>query len=361
MAFSQLINPLAYGFVDDGLSEILHLKDNASSRGGREPPAPSTISPISLTGSSTTHSPTINTLRLIKLTDRVSAVMKSHDTSTLLHSDPLLSVYRMFALLQGIKVSGEVVVVPEDDMSDCTIDKAHKFGAEMIVVPWIIHSSSSAANVLAANMDDWNSHPQTPTESTVLNPFEDAFKTASRYGATGSSLGTSLCSRTDMYPQSHGSRLWSFSPNASVTHSRFIRSLFARAEIDVGVYIDQSGIISTCFSDADLSFGPAAGACPLGPTRSEQLRSHIFLPFMGGSDDRFALEFVVGLCQKNEQLRATIIRFKKIEDDFGTRASISSASTRRNEEKALLAQTSKGTEVPFPPVSNLRLLLLIAG
>jgi len=54
---------------------------------------------------------------------------------------------------------------------------------------------------------------------------------------------------------------------------------------------------------------------------------HIFLPFFGGPDDRLALEFVVGLCRRNERLRATVVRLKKVESGGAVGATTGAGGT----------------------------------
>jgi hypothetical protein len=342
MAVAQLINPLIHGFDDDDsrvdsehnidsddksslkekLSETVRLKRVKSGDDERPgSPTPSTTPSVALSSSTDTSStivaPVFNALRLIKLSDRVSAVMKSHDTSTLLHSDPLLSIYRMFALFQGINVLGEVDVVPEAEMAGSTLERATGFGAEMIIVPWVIHTSSSnsaaAANVLSPANDGWQSQAQTPRGNVGHNPFDALFKAAPTSLDTHTHTHTHPSSTTHAQGQQG---YWSLATGTSLIHSHFIRNVFARSDVDVGLYVDQSGIVSATShhdptsSAADplsLVFGVGNGS------NKGRGRVHIFLPFVGGPDDRLALEFVVGLCRKNERLRATVVRLKKVE------------------------------------------------
>jgi hypothetical protein len=323
MAVAQLINPMVYGFDDDELDLGDDSKEEKESKLSNKLDFKLKRSSISMnsfvqsTTSASIVTPIINVLRVIKFTDRVSAVMKSHETSTLLHSDVLLSVYRMFALFQGINVFGEVNVVPEDDMAGCVLEKASEFGAEMLVIPWVLHSSNSPANALVLGNEGFQSQAQTPKGNVSHNPFDTLF------GKTG--IATAASPETQ--PHSRNG-FWSLAPGTSLIHTHFIRNVFARSDVDVGLYIDQSGIISTSFLDSDLPPGSAAGTGPLNfgvglnVNRHGRGRVHIFLPFVGGPDDRLALEFVVGLCRKNERLRATVLRLKKIEGSFSPIADV---------------------------------------
>jgi len=322
MAIAQLLNPSIHGFEDVSVNQDFHDNKKGSSIdkisisdksrvqvkeiSDRHSPvpslAPSVISP------STVVSPVINALRLIKLSDRVSAVMKYHETATLLRSDPVLSIYRMFALLQGINISAELEIIPEEEMVSCTLDKANGFGADMIMIPWVIHSSG---NTLIINGVDV---PQTPIKggNASYNPFEALFGTATKSeSATQVSRGG----------------LGNFISGASVGHSYYIRSIFAKTDIDVGLYIDQSDIIPSLHVDSDSSRTGACSTAELMPMGLDRIggghgRVHIFFPFFGGPDDRFALQFVVGLCRKNEHIHATVVRFRKTEKSAGAGGTI---------------------------------------
>ncbi|KAF8919263.1 Sodium/hydrogen exchanger family-domain-containing protein [Mucidula mucida] len=91
---------------------------------------PSIADPLALcdTGSSSSTSkaadkakivpgPSIEALRLIELSDRTSAVMKSSAHDSLLHSDPLLSIFKMFGQLNDLIMTTALSIVPYDDLS----------------------------------------------------------------------------------------------------------------------------------------------------------------------------------------------------------------------------------------------------
>ncbi|KIK34429.1 hypothetical protein CY34DRAFT_17729 [Suillus luteus UH-Slu-Lm8-n1] len=58
----------------------------------------------------------ISALRLVELSNRISAVMKSSTADTLTHTDPLLSIFRMFGELNDLPVSTSLTIVPHDDI-----------------------------------------------------------------------------------------------------------------------------------------------------------------------------------------------------------------------------------------------------
>ncbi|THH13512.1 hypothetical protein EW146_g6712 [Bondarzewia mesenterica] len=174
----------------------------------------------------------VDALRLIELEDRTSAVMKSSVADSLIHTDPLLSIFRTFGELNDLPVNPSLSIVPYDALASSVAEHARVSGSQLVFVPWVPPSTP---------VDPAPESYTTPrTGAHDWNPFEALFRTNGQ-------------ERT-----------------ASVLHSHFIRGVFAQASTDVALFVDT---------------GVAAGS-----------RQHLFLPFFGGPDDRLALEFVVQLC-----------------------------------------------------------------
>lgn len=177
----------------------------------------------------------IDALRLIELSDRTSAVMKSSVADSLILTDPLLGIFRTFGELHDLPVNPSLSIVPYDALAASVVEHARANGAQLVLVPWLPPSGPADA---AADS------PTTPrVGGHDWNPFEVLFRTN---GAERS---------------------------ASVLHSHFIRGVFAQVQTDVALFVDR---------------GLTAGA-----------RQHLFLPFFGGPDDRLALQFVVQLCSSS--------------------------------------------------------------
>ncbi|KAK0467114.1 Sodium/hydrogen exchanger family-domain-containing protein [Desarmillaria tabescens] len=192
--------------------------------------------------------PSIEALRLIELSDRTSAVMKSSAAESILLSDPLLSIFKMFGQLNDLVISTALSIVPYDDLSQSVADNARDSGSEMIMLPWLSPSTSHDSYLLE-NM--------VTTKSPPNNPFESLFRTNAP---------------TDQ---------------SAVIHSHFVRGVFAHSKTDVALFVDLS-----------------TPGMPIGSSH------HIFLPFFGGPDDRLALDFVAQLCE-NPKTTATIVRVTK--------------------------------------------------
>jgi hypothetical protein len=249
MALAQLVQPA--NIIDDDKRNS-KLNPQITDKPGRascslHSPVPRSRAPVSLSA-----------LRLIELSDRTSAVMKSSAAETLLHTDPLLAVLRMYGVLhlQGASVHSALAIVPNEDMAYSVVEHARERGSEMVMLPWMPAVDGFAST------EGTDGEVGTPAKSPMSNnPFEALFKSA---------VG--------------------FDRSTSVMHSQFVRSVFAQAKtMDVALFVDQS--------------------LP-GATFRDNGRQHVFLPFFGGPDDRLALDFVVQLCEK-PRVSASVVRIVK--------------------------------------------------
>ena len=207
----------------------------------------------------------VDALRLIELSDRTSAVMRSSNADTLINTDPLLNIFSTFGDLNGVSVSSSLAVVTYDDLSLSVAEHAQRHRSQLVLVPWLPpqHSTEHGGmTVTSGGGDSTETAPASPRLATAYmqNPFETLFR------GTSSSVGQS----------------------PSALHSHFVRSIFATAQTDVALYIDRHN--------------PGESALPM--INSQQ---HIFLPFFGGPDDRLALNFVVQLCA-HPRVSATVVR-----------------------------------------------------
>ncbi|PFH50140.1 hypothetical protein AMATHDRAFT_61597 [Amanita thiersii Skay4041] len=78
----------------------------------------------------------IDALRLIELSSRTSAVLKSRDAEALMLNDPVLTVFRTFGHLNRIPVSPTLSVVTHDDYPIAVSEHASKSGSNLVIIPW---------------------------------------------------------------------------------------------------------------------------------------------------------------------------------------------------------------------------------
>lgn len=196
---------------------------------------------------------TVDALKLIDLSDRTSAMMKSSASDNLIHTDPVLGIFRMFGELHESVVTTSLLVVPHHDFARSVAEHAQTNASNLILLPWLPAAGSTTAD--PSDPVAGSTTPMTP--KVEHNPFDILFSVAR-------------------------------SRSTSDFHSHFVRDVFAQSKTDVAVFID------TCDR-----FGSRLG----GPM-------HVFLPFFGGPDDRLALSFVVQLCL-NPRMMATVVRVVK--------------------------------------------------
>ncbi|KAJ3758145.1 Sodium/hydrogen exchanger family-domain-containing protein [Lentinula raphanica] len=262
-------------------------------------PSQPTIQPIS-------HH--ISALRLVELSDRTSAVMKSislvshpDHAAVLAQCDPMLNIYTTFASLNDLSVSPALETVPYEDLARAVVDFARdagystllsgsgRSGGEMLLLPWLPPTVGQPQGL--------ESHPVTPAPGLVHNPFDALFTRGSGQEGNATPISGSHAIH------SMGDRL--SNSVAATIHSHFVRQVFAKATVDVGLFMDLG-----CKQAAT-----AASTGVFGGIKQSSLGGvdHILLPFFGGPDDRLALAFVAQLCE-NEKVTATCLRITKTEE-----------------------------------------------
>jgi len=193
----------------------------------------------------------LDALRLIELTERTSAVMQSSEADDILQRDSLISIFRTFGHLNAIPVSASLSVVSHESFSASVESHVREKDSDLVIIPWHLAGEENLQNM------------------GNYNPFEGIF-------GQGKAVPSEKAS--------------------SVLYSHFVRRVFGTSPSDVALFIDR-GI--SLVIDGDQGVG---------------LTQHVLLPFMGGPDDRMALEFAVQLCA-NPHVTATILRIKRVEED----------------------------------------------
>ncbi|OSC97499.1 hypothetical protein PYCCODRAFT_1377092 [Trametes coccinea BRFM310] len=210
----------------------------------------------------------IDAIRLIELSDRTSAVMKSSNAEALLNTDPLLDIFTTFGALHGVPVNSSLAIVTFDDLGSSVTEHAQRNDSQLILVPWLPpHYSVETAPTQPENAGGDNDAHASPAPVTPRHPIQNPFDALFRATSAGPD-------NTDV----------------SVLHSQFVRSLFASSKTDVALYVDRH--------------------MPGGPKLPHGGTYRLFVPFFGGPDDRLALEFAVQLCA-NPRISATVVRVSK--------------------------------------------------
>jgi hypothetical protein len=137
----------------------------------------------------------VDALRLMELTDRTSAVLRSQTTDTLIRNDPVLSVFRTFGRLNRFSVSASLSVINYDEFSTHVANHARESDSQAVIIPWPIPSHAAEVHHLGL----------------PYNPFDTLFSKTS-----GIDEATSLLLR-----------------------SQFVRRVFANSPTDVALFIDR--------------------------------------------------------------------------------------------------------------------------
>ncbi|KAF8868526.1 Sodium/hydrogen exchanger family-domain-containing protein [Gymnopilus junonius] len=198
----------------------------------------------------TSPSVTVEALRLMELTNRTSAVLRSQEADAIIHNDPVVSVYSTFGQLNNMKVSTNLSVVNVDEFPETIANHVSETKSQMVIIPW------PRGHVSVSSGDDAHDHGLV---ATTRNPFDGVFH------------------RTVTQDQT-----------SSFVYSEFIRKVFASSPVDTALFVDR-GVLH-----------------PSTPADNQ----HLFLAFFGGPDDRLALTFLVQLCER-PSVTATVVRVSK--------------------------------------------------
>lgn len=143
----------------------------------------------------------VDALRMIELSDRTSAVMRSNAAETLLQTDPLIGVVRALGELGGFSVQAALAVVPADAFASSVDEHVQDVGSELVLVSW----SAPHATHHHADKD--------ALASVSVNPLGFLF------GGAGESA-------------------------PAVSDAHFVRSVFATSSVDVALYVDPGHSLS---------------------------------------------------------------------------------------------------------------------
>ena len=141
---------------------------------------------------------TIEVLRLMELTNRTSAVLRSQEAETLILNDPVVSVFRTFGQLNNFNVSANLSVVNFAEFPEAIANHVTATESQMVIIPW----ARGATSVL----DEADAGQQVGAR----NPFDGVFH------------------KTAVQDQT-----------SSIVYSEFIRNVFAKSPSDIALFVDR--------------------------------------------------------------------------------------------------------------------------
>jgi hypothetical protein len=184
--------------------------------------------------------------------------MQVSETDENTYSDPVVNAFCTFAQLHYIAVSGSVSVVPESSYAKTITEKASDMSSDLVVIPW-----SEAGAVSEGNESNFS----------IDNASQDRFRNEAQNSFIRNALDSARCNTVVFINRGFSGNL----PQASRTLKRTTSGLSIYREVVVSPAMD--------------------------------LKRHVFFPFFGGLDDRFALRFVLQLAQ-NPTITASIVHVK---------------------------------------------------
>ncbi|EGO53970.1 hypothetical protein NEUTE1DRAFT_148441 [Neurospora tetrasperma FGSC 2508] len=241
----------------------------------------------------------VHGLRLIELTDRTSSVMQvtegiaGEEEELYSLRDPVINTFRTFASLSSpsmsnnVAVSGRVAIVPESSYAETLVSYAADTQSEFVLIPWSEYGS--------------------------LTDLDQPLSVLA--GAAGANAGN------DRFKGS--------------AHLEFMHKTLAKAErvCNAGIFIDNCfGGFGTRAQGLHSQHHTPQDQLPTYPTTITTRTHHIFLPFIGGADDRVALNLVLQLLGNNDNVTATVVHLK-----YTSTASTSNSMGEYNEDATLLA------------------------
>jgi len=203
----------------------------------------------------------VHGLRVIELTDRTSSVMhltEGEDFYSL--RDPVVNAFRTFSQLHDVAVSGRVAVVPTDSYAEALMSQASDVSSDFALIPWGEYGSVSEDLSLPVAMSA-SERFRSPLHLEFINQtLQKAARTC----------------------------------NSGI----FIDNGFG----GITKPVDRPDLVRTKSALSIRSHRAELAALPVADKSH-----HIFLPFLGGADDRVALRIVLQLA-KNHNVTASVVR-----------------------------------------------------
>ncbi|KAM0340735.1 hypothetical protein ACHAPU_010326 [Fusarium lateritium] len=204
-------------------------------------------------------------VRLMELTDRTSSVMQSAELDEFSSRDAVFSAFQTFSRLNGVAVAGQVCIIPTSAYADTIVKYAEEAKSDFMLIPWSTYGGIAEESSTAALTETGNPH-----DRFFSRTYIDYVQTA---------VQRSTCTTGIFINQNHNE------PSSKNTLTRSRTGLSIHSAHD----------------------GPIV-------QRPVDQRQSIFVPFIGGKDDRAALLFALQLAH-NPHVSIHVIHLHFNEDD----------------------------------------------
>lgn len=228
-------------------------------------------------------------VRLLELTERESSVMQVSEIDEYTIIDPLVSTFRTVAAMHNLAVSGEVSILPESRFPDALSEKAQAMDSDFMLLPWSETGSMSESQTISSDGQ----------QRKMASPSYIAFMT--------SVLHHSPCNTAIFINKNFGGPSQRSQGRPGMFRTKSLQSL-----------------------SSEKRDGIAA------PIRDRS--HHIFCPFFGGADDRYALRIVLQMAE-NPEVTATIVHFEVGEAYFNDEVATPSSPVTPSRSQDKLSTT----------------------
>lgn len=172
--------------------------------------------------------------------------------------DPVVNAFRTFSQLHDVAVSGNIVVAPENSYAQTVTTQASDQGSDFVLIPW---------SQVGSNTEDQSIPFQVSSE--------DRFSGRAHLDFLQGALAAAVCNTGIFIGDGFGG-----APSMDKKSSRPL----TRTVSGISLHSQREMAVSAPVTDKS---------------------HHVFLPFIGGADDRAALRFVLQLA-RNAHVTATI-------------------------------------------------------
>ncbi|KKY25587.1 putative k+ homeostasis protein kha1 [Phaeomoniella chlamydospora] len=258
----------------------------------------------------------VHGLRLAELTERESSVMQVSEIQEYANRDPVVKTFRTFGQFNDVAVAGSLAVVPERSYPDTLLSRASDISSDLILIPWSETGYMSEQNPILLPEDEISDlKPLTgPYASFVTSIF-----------TSSTPLQSNVAIFIDRGFGSGGPQ----EPGDSKAKTPITRSLQRTDTGGVSIYNDKTS--KPTLPNLDHSH-------------------HIFVPYLGGSDDYLALRFALQLA-KNESVTLTAVYFEIGSESSSSESKEKTITSSRSNDAFLFDHLS--TTIPSPLKSRI--------
>ncbi|KAM0211876.1 hypothetical protein ACHAQI_005029 [Fusarium lateritium] len=205
-------------------------------------------------------------VRLMELTDRTSSVMQSAELDEFSSRDAVFSAFQTFSRLNGVAVAGQVSIIPTSAYAETIVKYAEEAKSDFMLIPWSTYGGIAEESSTAALTETGNPH--------------DRFFSRTYIDYVQSAVQRSTCTTGIFINQNR---------NDEVDR----KSTLTRSRTGLSIHSAHDGPIVQ---------------------RPVDQRQSIFIPFIGGKDDRAALLFALQLAH-NPHVSIHVVHLHFNEDD----------------------------------------------